>query len=159
MQVTVIAVGKVKEKFLQDGILEYSKRLRSYLNLDIIEIPEEKRPVTASPAVETAAVEKEGERILSAIPSGALTIALEIQGKRVSSEGFAEMFREWELSGKSRIAFIIGGDLGLSKKVLSQSDLTISLSSMTFTHQMARLFLIEQIYRSLKIVKGEPYHK
>ena len=159
MQVHVIAVGKIKEKFLRDGILEYEKRLRPYVKLQFIEISEEKRPLSASPAVESVAKEKEGERILAAIPEGSHVIVLDVQGQSWSSEELAGAFRKWELSGQNQLAFVIGGDLGLSQSVLARSDLRLSLSRMTFTHPMARLLLVEQVYRAFRILRGEPYHK
>jgi len=159
MQIRVIAVGKIKEKYLKEGIAEYEKRLRPYVKLQLIELTEEKRSQPASPAIESAAMEKEGERILAAIPGGALVIALDIKGQSWSSGDLADAFRVWELAGRSYVAFIIGGDLGLSPAVLARSDLRISLSQMTFTHPMARLILLEQVYRACRINSGEPYHK
>ena len=159
MQVHIIAIGKIKEKFLRDGILEYEKRLRPYVKLQTIEISEEKRPVSTSPAVESAAKEKEGERILAAIPEGSYVIALDIQGQSWSSEELAGAVRLWELSGQNQMAFLIGGDLGLSPAVLAWSDLRLSLSRMTFTHPIARLLVVEQVYRAFRIIRGEPYHK
>jgi len=159
MQVHIIAVGKIKEKYLQLGILEYEKRLRPYAKLHIVELPEEKRPVSASSSIEAAAIEKEGERICAAIPNGSFVIALDVRGVSWSSEELADAFREWELAGKNQVAFVIGGDLGLSPAVLSRSGLRLSLSKMTFTHPMARLLLLEQVYRAFRILRGEPYHK
>jgi 23S rRNA (pseudouridine1915-N3)-methyltransferase len=159
MQVHIIAVGKIKEKYLQLGISEYEKRLRPYVKLQITEISEEKRPVSPSPAVETSAKEKEGERILAAIPEGSYVITLDVQGQSWSSEELAGAFRKWELSGQNHLAFVIGGDIGLFPAVISQSNLRLSLSRMTFTHPMARLLLVEQIYRAFRILRGEPYHK
>jgi 23S rRNA (pseudouridine1915-N3)-methyltransferase len=159
MQIRVVAVGKIKEKFLREGIAEYEKRLRPYVKLGITELAEEKRPVSASMANEAAAVEKEGERILEAVPDGSLVIALDVKGQAWSSEELASSFREWELSGRNQIAFIIGGDIGLSPAILARSNLRLSLSQMTFTHPMARLLLLEQVYRAFRILRGEPYHK
>jgi 23S rRNA (pseudouridine1915-N3)-methyltransferase len=159
MQIRVIAVGKIKEKYLQEGIAEYEKRLRPYVKLQLIELTEEKRPQPASPAIESAAMEKEGERILAAIPGGSLVIALDIKGQSWSSGELAAAFGERELSGQNQIAFVIGGDLGLSPAVLARSNLRLSLSQMTFTHPMARLILLEQVYRAFRILRGEPYHK
>ena len=159
MQVHVIAVGKIKEKYLQDGIAEYEKRLRPYVKLNILELAEEKRPASSSSSVETAAKKKEGERLLAAVPSGSFVAALDAGGLSWSSEKLAGSFREWELAGKNQITFLIGGDLGLSPAVLAQSGMRLSLSKMTFTHPMARLFLIEQIYRACRINHNEPYHK
>ena len=159
MQVTIIAVGKIKEKFLQEAIAEYEKRLRPYMKLHILEIPEEKRPVAATASVETRAMEKEGERIVAAIPTGSFVIALDAQGTGRSSEEFATAFRQWELAGKSHICFLVGGDLGFAPAILARSDKQLSLSRMTFTHPIARFLLLEQIYRALRINHGEPYHK
>ncbi|MDD1684253.1 MAG: 23S rRNA (pseudouridine(1915)-N(3))-methyltransferase RlmH [Methanoregula sp.] len=159
MQIRVVAVGKVKEKYLQEGIAEYEKRLRPYVKLQLTDIPEEKRPLSASPATESAALEKEGQRILTATPEGTLVIALDIKGQSWTSEDMADAFRVWELAGKNQVVFIIGGDLGLSPAVLARSDLRLSLSKMTFTHPMARLLLLEQVYRACRINSGEPYHK
>jgi len=159
MQIHVIAVGKIKEKFVQEGIAEYTKRLRPYVNLQIKELDEEKRPVSASVSTEKAAMEKEGGRILTAIPAGSFVISLDVTGISWSSPELAEFVRQRELSGMNQITFVIGGDLGLSPAVLSRSDMQLSLSKMTFTHPMARLLLIEQIYRACRINSGEPYHK
>ena len=159
MQIRIIAVGKIKEKYLQDGIAEYEKRLRPYTKLQVVELAEEKRPISASPAIELVAKEKEGERIHAAIPESSYVIALDMKGKSWSSEELAASFRQWELSGQNNLVFIIGGDLGLSPVILSRSDLRLSLSTMTFTHPIARLLLVEQIYRAFRILRGEPYHK
>jgi len=159
MQILIITVGKIKEKYLQEGIAEYEKRLRPYVKLQIIEISEEKRPASTSPAVESAAKENEGERILAAIPAGSNVITLDVQGKSWSSKELAGAVGRWEISGQNQLAFVIGGDLGLSPAVLARSDLRLSLSRMTFTHPMARLLLVEQVYRAFRILRGEPYHK
>lgn len=159
MQIRIIAVGKIKEKYLQDGIAEFEKRLRPYAKVQIVEIAEEKRSASGTPSIERIAMEKEGERILSAIPDGSFVIALDVKGLSWSSDELAASFREWELSGQNQLAFVIGGDLGLSQVVLSQCDMQLSLSKMTFTHPMARLLLIEQLYRAFRIMRGEPYHK
>lgn len=159
MQIRIIAVGKIKEKFLQDGIAEYEKRLRPYTRFQIVEVSEEKRPASATPPVERAAIAKEGERILGAVPEGSVVVALDVRGEDWSSTALAEALSRWEMTGKSQITFIIGGDLGLSPEVLSRSDLRLSLSRMTFTHPIARLLLTEQIYRAFRIHRGEPYHK
>lgn len=159
MHIRIIAVGKIKERFLQDGISEYEKRLRPYAKVQIIEVPEEKRPASATPPLERGAMAKEGERILSAIPVGSYVVALDINGEDWSSTALAEALSRWELTGNNQIAFIIGGDLGLAPAVLSRSNLRLSLSRMTFTHPMARFLLVEQIYRAFRILRGEPYHK
>lgn len=159
MQIRVVAVGKIKENFLQEGIAEYEKRLRPYVKLQVIEIPEEKRPVSASLATESAAKEKEGERILAVIPEGSYVIVLDVKGQSWSSEELAASFGERELSGRNQITFVIGGDLGLSPSVLNRSNQRLSLSRMTFTHPIARFLLLEQVYRAFRILRGEPYHK
>lgn len=159
MHITIIAVGRIKEKYLQEGIAEYEKRLRPYLDLQILEINEEKRSASASSSIEKSAIEKEGGRILAAIPAGSFTIALDVNGADWSSTKLAESFRQWELAGKNQFTFIIGGDLGLDKALLSQTDMCLSLSNMTFTHPMARFLLLEQLYRACRINSGEPYHK
>jgi len=159
MQIRVIAVGRIKEKFLKEGIAEYEKRLRPYVKLQIIELAEEKRPQLVSPANESAAIEKEGERILGAIPEGSFIIALDVKGQSWSSEDLAASFSERELSGKNLLTFVIGGDLGLSPGVIARSNLRLSLSHMTFTHPMTRFILLEQVYRAFRILRGEPYHK
>jgi 23S rRNA (pseudouridine1915-N3)-methyltransferase len=159
VQVTIIAVGKIKEKYLQEAIAEYEKRLRPYLKLHIIEIPEEKRPVSATESAGVRAMEKEAERILAAIPPGSWVLSLDVEGPGRSSEEFAAAFREWGLAGKSHICFLVGGDLGLAPSFLSRSDQRLSLSRMTFTHPIARFLLLEQIYRTQRINRGEPYHK
>jgi 23S rRNA (pseudouridine1915-N3)-methyltransferase len=159
MQIRIIAVGRIKEKFLQDGIAEYEKRLRPYAKVQIVEIPDEKRPASSTRGSDSAAMEKEGERILAAVPEGSFSIALDVKGQSWSSEELAASLGSWELAGQNQLAFIIGGDLGLSPAVLARSNLKLSLSRMTFTHPMARLLLIEQVYRAFRILRGEPYHK
>jgi 23S rRNA (pseudouridine1915-N3)-methyltransferase len=159
MHIQIIAVGKIKEKFLREGIAEYEKRLRPYVNMQIMELAEEKRHTSASVSAEKVAIEKEGERILAAISQGSFIITLDVKGTSWSSVELAEFFRQRELGGKNHITFIIGGDLGLSPAVLSRSDMRLSLSKMTFTHPMARLLLLEQVYRACRINSGEPYHK
>jgi 23S rRNA (pseudouridine1915-N3)-methyltransferase len=157
MQIKIIVVGKIKEKFLQEGIAEYERRLRPYVELQILELAEVKRP--ARDSAEAAAKEKEGERIMGVIPPGWFMVALDVMGLSWSSVELADAFRTWELAGRSRIAFVIGGDIGLSPSVLARCDCRLSLSRMTFTHPISRLLLLEQIYRACRIRSGEPYHK
>ena len=159
MRIRIVAVGKIKEKFLQEGIAEYEKRLRPYVKLQVVEISDEKRPSPTSPATDSAAKEKEGVRILAAIPKGSYVISLDVKGQSCSSEELAASLSERELFVQNQMAFVIGGDVGLSPAVLARSDLRISLSKMTFTHPMARLLLLEQVYRAFRIIRGEPYHK
>jgi len=159
MHIHIIAVGKIKEKFLKDGIAEYQKRLRPYVKLTILEIAEEKKGTSQSPSQEKLVKAREGARILAAIPRDSFVIVLDIKGVQWSSETLAENIRQYEIAGKNQITFVIGGDLGLSMAVLSRSDMQLSLSKMTITHPMARLVVIEQIYRACRINRGEPYHK
>lgn len=159
MKITVITVGKIKEKYLEDAIAEYSKRLSRYCKLEIIQVADEKTPDRASEVVETQIKDKEGERILSHIKDTAYVVALAIEGKMISSVELAELIDGLGVRGESHIQFVIGGSLGLSKKVLERADYKLSFSRMTFPHQLMRVILLEQIYRSYRIVNGEPYHK
>ena len=148
MKITVITVGKIKEKYLEDAIAEYSKRLSRYCKLEIIQVADEKTPDRASEVVETQIKDKEGERILSHIKDTAYVVALAIEGKMISSEELAELIDGLGVRGESHIQFVIGGSLGLSKKVLERADYKLSFSRMTFPHQLMRVILLEQIYRS-----------
>jgi len=159
MQVRVIAVGKIKERYLADGIAEYIKRLKPYTPLTITEVEDERRPARPTSAEEEQARVREGKKILAAIREGSIVAALAVAGRGYSSEDFATLLGKHEVSGTGTITFIIGGDLGLSPEVLERCNLRISLSLMTFTHPMARLILLEQIYRAFRILRGEPYHK
>ena len=159
MKISVIAVGKIKEKYLKDAVTEYSKRLSRYCKLEIIEAADEKTPDHASVAVEDAIRAKEGERLLKHIRDDMYVITLEIGGKMLTSEEFAEKIETLGVQGKSSIAFVIGGSIGLGKEVLNRSDFALSFSKMTFPHQLMRVVLLEQVYRGYRIVNGEPYHK
>ena len=159
MKITLITVGKIKEKFFQDAIAEYSKRLSRYCKLEIIQVADEKTPDGASEAVETQIKEKEGNRILSHISDNDYVIALAINGKERDSVELAEHIKALGLHGKSSLTFVIGGSLGLSEEVLKRADEKLSFSKMTFPHQLMRVILAEQIYRSYRIIHGEPYHK
>lgn len=159
MKITILCVGKVKEKFYRMAIDEYVKRLGRYCKLEIIEVADEKTPDNASEHEETLIKDKEGERILKNIRREATVIALAIEGKMFSSEQLAGKISQLAISGESHIQFIIGGSLGLSDKVLKEADLLLSFSKMTFPHQLMRVILLEQIYRSYRIIQGEPYHK
>ena len=159
MQIHIIAVGKIKEKFLRDGIAEYEKRLRPYVKLTIIEIAEEKRAGHLTPADQKRIMDAEGTRILRSIPQDSFVIVLDIKGVHWSSETLAENLRQYEIAGRNTLSFIIGGDLGLSDIVITRSNVRLSLSLMTFTHQMIRQILLEQLYRACKINHNEPYHK
>ena len=159
MKITVITVGKIKEKYLKDAIAEYTKRLSKYCKLEIIEVADEKTPDNASEVVEDAIRSKEAERILKYVKEDAYVITLEINGKQLSSEELAEKIDKLGVQGTSHIIFIIGGSIGLGEEVLKKSDFALSFSKMTFPHQLMRVILLEQIYRSYRIINGEPYHK
>ena len=159
MKITLITVGKIKEKYLKDAIAEYSKRLSRYCKLEIIEVADEKTLDQASETVEEGIRTKEGERILKHIKDDMYVVTLEISGKMLSSEELAEKINSLGLAGKSSIAFVIGGSIGLGKEVLSRSDYALSFSKMTFPHQLMRVILLEQVYRSYRIISGSPYHK
>lgn len=159
MKITVVTVGKIKEKFYRDAIAEYQKRLSRYCTLEIIELQDEKTPDGASEALEQQIKDKEGMRILQSIREDAYVIALVIQGKQRSSEQLASHLEQLTVQGKSHICFVIGGSLGLSEAVQKRADEHLSFSTMTFPHQLMRVILLEQIYRSFRIIKREPYHK
>lgn len=159
MKITLVAVGKIKERYLEDAIKEYSKRLGRYCRLEMIQVADEKTPDGAGPALENQIKEKEGERILSHIKEGSFVVALAIEGRMLSSGELAFKLQKLGVDGISRIVFVIGGSLGLSRKVMERSDYALSFSRMTFPHQLMRVVLLEQIYRSFRIAAGEPYHK
>lgn len=159
MKITLITVGKIKEKYLKDAIAEYSKRLSRYCKLEIIEVADEKAPDNASETVEDGIRDKEGERILKYVKDDAYVVTLEIKGKLLTSEELAEKIDKLGIQGTSHIIFIIGGSIGLGKEVLKRSDYALSFSKMTFPHQLMRVILLEQIYRSYRIISHEPYHK
>lgn len=159
MKITLITVGKIKEKYFTDAIAEYAKRLSRYCKLEIIEVADEKTPDNASEGLENQIKEKEGERIFSKVPEGAYVVALAIDGKQLSSEELADKMEKWNVNGVSHLVFIIGGSLGLTQKVLNRADYSLSFSKMTFPHQLMRVVLLEQIYRSFRIRNHEPYHK
>ncbi len=159
LKITVIAVGKIKEKFYTEALSEYSKRLSKYIKLDVIEVADEKTPDQASEREIAQILEKEAQRILAKLPSGAYVIPLAIDGKMLSSEGLSEKLAELGLQGDSHLAFIIGGSLGLADSVLEKADLKLSFSKMTFPHQLMRVILLEQVYRAMRIMRNEPYHK
>ena len=159
MKITVITVGKIKEKYLKDAISEYSKRLSKYCKLEIIEVADEKTPDNASEVVEDSIRSKEAERILKYVKDDAYVITLEIRGKQLSSEELADKIDKLGIQGTSHIIFIIGGSIGLGKEVLNKSNYALSFSKMTFPHQLMRVILLEQVYRSYRIISNEPYHK
>ncbi len=159
MRITLICVGKLKEKYLSEGVAEYAKRLGRYCTLEIIELADEKTPDNASEALEEIIKKKEGERILKVLKEDAYCIALAIGGKQLSSEELAKKLDSLGISGTSHISFIIGGSLGLSAEVLNRADYLLSFSKMTFPHQLMRMILLEQIYRAYRITHNQPYHK
>ena len=159
MRITLLTVGKIKERYLADAIREYEKRLGRYCRLSIVETPDEKTPEGAGEALERKIKEKEGERLLARIREGEFVIALAIEGKMLSSEELAAKMERLGVDGISHIVFVIGGSLGLSPDVLRRADFALSFSRMTFPHQLMRVILLEQIYRSFRINSGEPYHK
>lgn len=159
MKITLIAVGKIKERYFEDAIREYSKRLSRYCRLEIIQVADEKTPDGASEALEEQIKEKEGRRILDQIREGAYVIALAVEGKQLDSLELAARMERLAVEGKSQLVFLIGGSLGLSKEVMRRADFALSFSAMTFPHQLMRVILLEQIYRSFRIMKNEPYHK
>lgn len=159
MNIKVITVGKVKEKYLMQGVSEYVKRLTAYAKIQLIEVADEKAPENLSDAQMRQIKEKEGERILAKIKEQEFVFALAIEGNNPSSEAFAEKINQLGITGKSQLVFVIGGSLGLSDQVLKRSNTQISFGKMTFPHQLMKLILVEQIYRAFRIIKGEPYHK
>lgn len=159
MRITVVCVGKIKEKYFTMAIDEYAKRLSRYCKLNIIEVPDEKTPDQASEAEELQIKKKEGERILSNIKDQAYVIALAIQGKMLDSVELAKKLESLGTYGDSQIVFVIGGSLGLSEEVLARANMKLSFSPMTFPHQLMRVVLLEQVYRAYRINCGEPYHK
>ena len=159
MKITVLCVGKVKEKFFTDAIKEYSKRLSRYCKLEIVEVADEKTPDGASELVVSQIKEKEAERMEKYLPDSAYVIALAIEGKKLTSEKLAEKIDSLGISGTSHLVFLIGGSLGMSERLLKRADYLLSFSDMTFPHQLMRVILLEQIYRSYRIIHGEPYHK
>lgn len=159
MKITILCVGKIKEGFYREAIAEYVKRLSRYCRLEIVEVMDEKTPDGASAALEEQIREKEADRLLARLEEGAYVCTLEIQGRRYTSEGFAELINRVGLGGQSHIVFVIGGSLGLHEKVRKRSDQAISFSDMTFPHQLMRVILCEQIYRAYRIIREEPYHK
>ena len=159
MKITVLCVGKIKEKFFEDASKEYSKRLSRYCKLEIVEVADEKTPDGASDLVVSQIKDKEAERMEKYLPDSAYVIALAIEGKKLTSEKLAEKIDTLGITGTSHLVFLIGGSLGMSDRLLKRADYLLSFSDMTFPHQLMRVILLEQIYRSYRIIHGEPYHK
>ena len=158
MKISIVAAGKLKEKYLTEGIKEFLKRLTPFANVNIIEINEEKMKDNPSEAEKQQVLAQEGQRLLKQVPEGSYLIVLDVYGKNLSSEELAAKIDSLALNGKSHITFLIGGAFGLSQEVRQAADLLLSFSNMTFTHQMVRRLLVEQIYRAFKINRGEKYH-
>ncbi|MFW5669226.1 MAG: 23S rRNA (pseudouridine(1915)-N(3))-methyltransferase RlmH [Acetivibrio ethanolgignens] len=159
MKITVLCVGKIRERYFTDGIKEYEKRLSRYCRLEIIEVADEKTPDSASETEELIIKGKEAERMKKYIREDAYVIALAIEGKQLDSVELSEKIEKLGICGTGHIIFLIGGSLGLDAELLKHADYLLSFSKMTFPHQMMRMILLEQIYRSYRIMKGEPYHK
>jgi 23S rRNA (pseudouridine1915-N3)-methyltransferase len=159
VNISIISVGKLKEKYLKMGIEEYTKRLGSYAKIDLVEVADEKAPENLSDADMEIVKKKEGERILAKIGADTYVIALAIEGKMKSSEQLAEDLQSLMTYGRSKVAFVIGGSLGLHEDVMKRSDEKLSFSKMTLPHQLMKLVLVEQVYRAFRIMKNEPYHK
>lgn len=159
MKITVVSVGKIKEKYFTGAINEYAKRLSKYCKLEQVEVPDEKAPENLSDKEMIQVKDKEGDRILSKINDQAYVIALAIEGKQLTSEALSSQIEKLGVSGKSHIVFVIGGSLGLSDNVLKRANYKLSFSKMTFPHQLMKVVLLEQVYRAFRISWGEPYHK
>ena len=159
MKINIICVGKIKESYFRDAIQEYMKRLSRYVQLEITEVRDEKAPDTLTAAEEDIVKKKEGEKILKHISAQDFLVCLEVDSKQLDSVAFADFFEQKKNTSVGKITFVIGGSLGLSKEVLQRADFKISFSKMTFPHQLMRVILLEQIYRAMRIISGEPYHK
>ena len=159
MKITILTVGKLKEKYWKQAIAEYEKRLSAYSKIEIIEVPDEKAPENMSDKEVEQVKEKEGQRLLAKVKQQSTVITLEIKGNMLTSEGLAKEIESRMTRGQSAFTFIIGGSNGLHKDVLDRSDYALSFSKMTFPHQTMRVILIEQVYRAFKIMRGEAYHK
>ncbi len=159
MNITIVTVGKLKEKYLKMGIEEFSKRLGAYAKVNVVEVADEKAPESLSDADMEIVKKKEAERILAKVGSDTYVIALAIEGKMKTSEELAADLESLMTYGRSKVAFVIGGSLGLHDSVIKRADELLSFSKMTFPHQMMKLILLEQVYRAFRIIKGEPYHK
>lgn len=159
MKITIIAVGKIKERFYREAVAEYKKRLSRYARLSIVEVADEPCPEQASEAEMRSVKRREGERILKKLPDQAHAICLAIEGKSMDSVALSKHLSSLALSGEPHVAFLIGGSLGLDDAVRARCRSSLSFSAMTFPHQLMRVILLEQVYRSFRIMRGEPYHK
>ena len=159
MKIKIVTVGKLKEKYLKDGIAEYSKRISRFAAVEMIELADEKTPDRASDSENEKILDLEGNRILSKIGDREFVVVLAIEGKTLSSEEFSKQLEQASINGYSTLTFVIGGSLGLSKEVKKRANLSVSFGRLTLPHQLMRLVLIEQIYRAFTIQQGSPYHK
>ncbi|HKK95112.1 MAG TPA: 23S rRNA (pseudouridine(1915)-N(3))-methyltransferase RlmH [Anaerovoracaceae bacterium] len=159
MNIKIICIGKLKEKYWNDAVKEYSKRLGGYCKFNVVELKESKLPSNPSRADEINVINKEGNDVINNIKDNDYVITLEIEGKQLDSLEFSKTINKLALTGKSDIIFVVGGSLGLSDFVKNRADFRLSFSNMTFPHQMMRVILLEQIYRSFKIIRNESYHK
>ncbi|MCR4673660.1 MAG: 23S rRNA (pseudouridine(1915)-N(3))-methyltransferase RlmH [Lachnospiraceae bacterium] len=159
MKITIVCVGKIKEKFYREAIMEYSKRMSKYASLEILEVSDEKTKENLSEIEKNKILEAEGSRILSKIPDSAFVTTLDIEGKKKDSLGFSNFIESNMNCGNSHLVFVIGGSLGLSSEVKKRGNASLSFSDMTFPHQLMRVILLEQIYRAFRIMRNEPYHK
>ncbi|MCU0632921.1 MAG: 23S rRNA (pseudouridine(1915)-N(3))-methyltransferase RlmH [Methanolinea sp.] len=159
MQIRIVGVGKVREPYLQDGLREYCTRIQPYFRVEIFDVREEKIPVRLTPGERAAILEREGDRMLSVAPGSGIMVVLDVRGETWSSEELAAHLGSWVMEGRSNISFLIGGPLGISGRVRDLAQHTLSLSRMTFPHQMVRLILLEQLFRAARMYSGEPYHK
>lgn len=159
MKITILCVGKIRERYLKEGIDEYAKRLSRFCSLQITEVGDEQAPVSLSAAQEEQVKKKEAARVIARLKESAFLIALDARGEKMSSEGFASALEACFTGGKSDITFVIGGSLGLDAELIKKADRVLSLSDMTFPHRLARLILLEQLFRAFKIINGEAYHK
>lgn len=159
MKISIIAVGRLKEKYLKDGIAEYGKRLSRFCDLEIIEVEDEQAPESLSSAQELQIKKKEAEKIRKKIKDGSVIIALDVKGIKLDSVNFAKKLQSFFISGNSNITLIIGGSLGIDEDLLKTAHLRFSISDLTFPHQLTRLILLEQLFRCFKILNGETYHK
>jgi 23S rRNA (pseudouridine1915-N3)-methyltransferase len=159
LKFSIIAVGKLKEKYLKEGIAEYRKRLSRFCELEIIEVEDEQAPDSLSAAQEAQIKKKEAERIQKKIKDGSFVIALDLKGEKLDSTGFARKLQSFFVSGNSNFTLLIGGSLGLDNELVKTAQFRLSLSDLTFPHQLTRLILLEQLFRCFKIINGETYHK
>ncbi len=159
MKIKIVAIGKLKEKYLKDAVKEYSKRLSRFIQLEIVEISDEKAPEKISLQEKQIVLQKEADKILQKIPSNSILILMDVQGIAMTSEMFAKTIEDYAISGKSSFCIVIGGSLGIHDSLKQKAELLLSMSKMTFPHQLARVIMLEQLYRAFKIINNETYHK